>query len=298
MRRSAFSLIEICVVLAIIGVIGSTLGAVLMRQQRFFRGTSELITTRQSVRDALEVLTTDVRGMSVADTARLLTDSAFEFFSTIGISVVCQALSSAEVGVSPAVIGGLTSFASQPDTGDLALFYVDSGPAGERWRRYRIVASGSRSAASTCPSSSGFARAEDAAGKAFAITLASLPDESIHAGSPVRFVRRGRYSLYRASDGEWYLGYRRCNALGPPVCGTVQPVTGPYRAYSRSVDQSGVAFEYFDRSGAVLQSTPLSLARVEIVARAASRQSLFAGGRTWIPSDSARVSVAVRNRLP
>ena len=78
--RSAFSLIEMTVVLVIVGAIGSTIGLLLMRQQRFYRGTSELIATRQSVRDAIEVLTTDIRGMSVADTARLLADSAMEFF--------------------------------------------------------------------------------------------------------------------------------------------------------------------------------------------------------------------------
>ena len=297
-RRAAFSLIEICVVLAIAGVVGSTLGVFLMRQQRFYRGTSELITTRQSVRDALEVLTTDIRGISVADTARLLADSAMEFFSTIGTSVVCGVLSSSEVGLPPAVTGGtLTSFSTSPDTGDLALFYVDSGPVSQRWQRYRIVAFSSRSVATACPSSTGFSHPEDASAKAFAIAFANALDPGIHPGSPVRFVRRGRYSLYRASDGDWYLGYRRCNALGLSVCGTVQPVSGPYRPYNRDVSQSGVAFEYFDRSGAALQGAPLLLARVDVVARAASRQSLFAEGRPWIPADSARVSVAVRNRL-
>jgi type II secretory pathway pseudopilin PulG len=297
-RRAAFSLIEICVVLAIAGILGSTLGVVLMRQQRFYRGTSELITTRQSVRDAVEVLTTDIRGMSVADTARLLADSAMEFFSTIGSSVVCEVLSSSQLTLPPAVTGGtLTSFSTEPDTGDLALFYIDSGPVSERWHRYRILAFSSRSAASSCPSSSGLSRPEDASAKAFGVSLANSLDPGFHPGSPVRFVRRARYSLYRGSDGDWYLGYRRCNALGPSVCGTVQPVSGPYRSYNRDVNQSGVAFQYFDRSGGVLQGSSLSLARVDVVAHAASRQSLFAERGPWIPADSARVSVAVRNRL-
>ena len=298
MIRRAYSLIEICVVLAIAGIVGSTLGVVLLRQQRFYRGTSELITTRQSVRDALDVLAIDIRGISVADTVRLLADSAIEFFSTIGSSVVCEAPSSSQVGLPPAGTGGtLTSFSTVPDTGDLALFYVDSGPVSERWHRYRIVAFSSRSAASVCPSSSGLSRPVDASAKAFAVLFASSLDPGIHPGSPVRFVRRGRYSLYRASDGDSYLGYRRCNAVGASVCGSVQPVSGPYRPYNLDVNQSGVAFEYFDRSGASLQGSPLSLARVDVLARAASRQSLFAEGRLWIPADSARVSVAVRNRL-
>jgi len=291
-----FSLIELTVVLAIVGIIGSTIGLLLMRQQRFYRGTSELITTRQGVRDAIDVLTTDIRGMSVGDTARLLADSAMEFFASVGTSVVCQTLGGAQVGLAP---GELSSFATQPDTGDLAVFYVDSGPSATRWLRYRITAFTARALSTTCPTSSGFARPSDAASgvKAFYLAVDAPLRSDIHAGSPVRFLRRGRYSLYRASDGELYLGYRRCNAVGVSSCGTIQPVSGPYRPYNRDADQSGIAFQYFDRAGARLADAPLSLARVDISARAASRQQLLLDSRRWTPTDSARVSVAIRNRL-
>ncbi|HJQ09656.1 MAG TPA: type II secretion system protein [Gemmatimonadaceae bacterium] len=304
-RRLGFTVIELAVVLAIIGVLGASIGLLLMRQQRFYRGTSELIATRQSVRDAIEVLATDIRGMSAADTVRLLADSAIEFFSSIGSSVACQAVSANQVGLPPAGggkweegRGSLTSFATQPDTGDLAVFYVDSGLVSERWHRYRILGFSSRTLATTCPASSGFSTyaQEASAAKAFSVSLDAPLNAGIHAGSPVQFVRRGRYSLYRASDGDWYLGYRRCNAIGPSVCGPIQPLSGPYRPYNRDVTQSGLGFEYFDRSGATVQ-TPLSLSRVDIVARAAGRPTVSLEGRTWTPRDSARVSVAVRNRL-
>src|SRR5690349_8392925 len=240
MLRRAFSLIELTVVLAIVGIIGSTIGLLLMRQQRFYRGTSELISTRQSVRDAIEVLTTDIRGMSVADTLRLLSDSAIEFFSTIGSSVVCERLGDSEVGLSSSA--SLTSFATQPDTGDVAVFYTDSGPPSQRWQRTRIAGFTARTAATTCPPTSPFSTGSDAgsAASAFFVSLQTPLSPDVHAGSPVRFVRRNRYSLYRASDGEWYLGYRRCNAIGQSNCGTVQPLSGPYRGYSRDANQSGL----------------------------------------------------------
>lgn len=307
MRRRAFSLLELAVVLAIVGLLGSTIGLVLLRQQRFYRGTGELITARESVRDAIEVLTADIRGASVADTARLLADSAIEFFSTIGSSIVCRSLAASEIGLPPLAgsgngeekSDGLTSFATQPDTGDLALFYIDSGPAESRWQRYRIAALGPRALSTACPPSTGFSREADAlsGAKAFAVSLRDPLPAAIHAGSPIRFIRRGRYSLYRASDGAWYLGYRRCNAIGASACGSVQPLSGPYRAYNRDTNRSGLVFDYFDASGGTLLDSPLSLSRVDITARAASRQALLSEGRNWTPSDSARVSVAIRNRL-
>ena len=300
-RRVGFSLLEIMVVVAIVGILGSTVGLLLMRQQRFYRGTSALIVTRQSVRDAIEVLTTDIRGMSVADTARLLADSAMEFFSTVGSSVVCQVSSPSDVGLPPAstLASTLTSFATQPDTGDLAVFYVDSAAPTSHWYRYRIVAFNPRAVSTTCPVSSGFASDADVSSgaKAYAVSLDAPLTGAIRPGSPVRFIRRGRYSLYRASDGDWYLGYRRCNAIGASVCGTIQPLSGPYDSHSTDANRSGLGFQYFDRTGSDARPAPLSLARVDVTARAASRQSLLVEGRQWTPKDSAHVSVAVRNRL-
>jgi hypothetical protein len=114
----------------------------------------------------------------------------------------------------------------------------------------------------------------------------------------VRFIRRGRYSLYRASDGDWYLGYRRCNALGSSVCGAIQPLSGPYRRYSSDPAATGLLFEYFDANGNRLGagSSPLELARVDVTARAESRHHLIVEGRQSTPGDSATMSIAIRNR--
>jgi Tfp pilus assembly protein PilW len=69
--RSGVTLAELAVVLALIGLLGSAIGVTLLRQQRFYRGTAELLHAREGVRDAMELLSTDLRGMSVADTVRL-----------------------------------------------------------------------------------------------------------------------------------------------------------------------------------------------------------------------------------
>ncbi len=299
-NRGGLSLAELVVVVALGGLVAATILGTVTRQQRFYRGASELITVREGVRDALEVLSSDVRGTSVADTVRLATDSAIEFFATIGASVVCQNLGN-EVGLPAPHPSGtsLTIFRTEPDTGDLALFHVDSAGTNERWERRRISGFVLQSLATSCPPSSRLSQQADldAGARGIVVSLSTPLGGDIRPGAIVRFIRRQRYSLYRASDGDWYLGYRRCNAMGVSVCGTVQPVSGPYRAFSRDQRVTGLLFEYFDAFGHALDvaAAPVSLARVDVTARSESGYLLPAGGPFARKiADSATVSVAIR----
>ena len=303
--RCGVTLAELVVVLAMLGLVGSTIGLSLVRQQRFYRGATDLLRSREGVRDAMELLSTDIRGMSVADTVRLLADSAIEFLANVGSSVVCDAQGTTAVGLpglSPRRANALTSFLTQPDTGDIAVFHRDSMEGVSEWEAHRISRLAARPIATTCAASSRFgSQAEatvDAAG--FLLELETPLSSHVGAGAPVRFLRRGRYSLYRASDGSWYLGYRRCNAVGPSTCGAIQPLSGPYRGYSSNPRTTGLLFEYFDRAGAPLASraSPLGLARIDITARAEGGQQIEFDGRPGVPSDSATITIAIRNRVP
>jgi hypothetical protein len=247
-------------------------------------------------------MSTDIRAMSVSDTVRLHADSAIEFFAVIGSSVVCQSLGS-QIGL-PARhsdTNSLSAFLVEPDTGDIATFYIRSAEGRGDWEPHRISGFSSRSLASSCPVSSGFSAQPDldAAMTGFVVALADPPPGGIKAGVPVRFLRRARYSLYRASDGRWYLGYRRCNAVGASTCGPVQPLSGPYRAYSSDPRDSGLDFEYFDAYGQPLgpSDSPLTIARVDISARSDGSERIATSGRTGGISESATISVAVRNRI-
>ena len=303
--RYGVTITELVVVLALLGLIGGTIGVSLARQQRFYRGATELLEAREGVRDAIELLATDIRGMSVTDTVRLLADSAIEFFANVGVSVVCDAMSGTSVGL-PGLSAGrgnaLTSLVTQPDTGDIAVFHRDSIDGASEWERHRINGFAARSIASTCPPASrlGGAAEMSAGGSGFLLELSTPLSSGVRPGAPVRFIRRGRYSLYRGSDGSWYLGYRRCDAIAPSTCGPVQPLSGPYRDYSSNPRNMGLLFEYFDASGArlALGSSPLAIARVDITARAESGQRIDLGGRPRVPSDSATVAIAIRNRAP
>jgi hypothetical protein len=286
-RRGGVTLAEVAVVLALVGLLGGTVGLTLIRQQRFYRGTTELLHAREGVRDAIELLSTDIRGMSTADTVRLLADSAIEFFANIGSSMVCATDGATSVGLPSASSGGgnaLTAFLVQPDTGDVAVFHRDAWDGGTEWERHRITGFAGRAPGTACPG--------------FVLDLATPLSVQVRTGAPVRFIRRGRYSLYHASDGRWYLGYRRCNAVGASSCGAIQPLSGPYRDYSSNPRNTGLLFKYFDASGIRLTpgSSPFAIARVEVTARAESRQRIVVEGRVTAPGDSATVAIAIRNR--
>lgn len=295
------SLAELVVVVALASLVGGAVVVTINRQQLFYRGVSDLYYAREGVRDAMEVMSTDIRGMSVSDTIRLRADSALEFFASIGSSVICQSDGN-QIGL-PAVHSGansLSAFLIEPDTGDIAVFYVRSAEGREEWQRHRIAGFSSRSLTNSCPPSSAFSAQPDLdrALAGFIVTLADPLPGGIKAGAPIRFLRRARYSLYRASDGHWYLGYRRCNAVGASTCGPVQPLSGPYGAYSADARASGLDFEYFDAQGYPLaqSDSPLLLARVDITARSEGWPRKATSGPASANSESATVSVAIRNR--
>jgi prepilin-type N-terminal cleavage/methylation domain-containing protein len=298
--RKGVSLIELLIVLAVGGLVGEVIAATVAGQQRFYKGAAQLQDAREATRDALEVLSTDIRWMSVADTLRLRADSAIELFAAIGNSVVCQVTGN-EIVLPPArpSENSLTSFLMEPDTGDLSLFYSRSERDDERWNRHRIAAFSSRSTGFGCPPTSALGQggSDTPAIGGYVLTLADAPENEIVVGSPVQFVRRVRYSLYHASDGHWYLGYRRCNALGISACGVIQPISGPYRAYSPDSVESGLVFSYFDAKGERLDATasPLSLTRVDISARSERTGALKQARQPGGAQDSATVTVAIRN---
>ncbi len=290
-------MLEIAAALGILGIVGAIVGQTLTRQQRLYRATSESIEVRESVRDALSVLAEEIRSASPSDTVRLMADSALELFTTIGTSVACASLNTTDVGLAPPVSSGtgLTSWQVVPDTGDLAFIYRSAGTAGE-WERYRIRAVSSRSTSVACPSATGLASAAGALSSTYVLTLLPSPP-AVRAGSPVRFERRGRYSLYKSSDAKWYLGYRRCNAIGASVCATIQPLSGYYKSYSADSAKTGLLFRYFDSSNQQLaaQSDPLRISRVQITARALSAVTVNLDGSARAAGDSGSVAAALRN---
>ena len=281
--------------------------ATVVRQQRFYSAASEILITRSQLRDGADILASDIRGASVELFGLpVMTDTAVEMYTVIATSVACSAPSGATIGLPPAsLVSGntLTSTLYQPDTGDVAVVYsIPSGVIDSaQWEVYRIASFSSRALNLVCPASTGFTDAGDAfsGSSAFQLTLATAPSPGVRKGAPIHFVRRARYSFYRSSDGEWYLGYRRCSASAPFTCAAIQPVSGPYRPY-RAGSPPGLTFRYFDSGGSQLGTPAESfrVARVDIVLRGESANAIALTGdsrRTW--RDSILVTVSPRNRL-
>ena len=299
-RERGFGLVELLIALVIAGGMAAAMVATLARQQRFYSSAAAILDVRAQLRDAGDILATDIRGASLSLGTPVRADSALELFTTLGTSVGCTS-AGVSVGLPPTVLtsgANLTSLLALPDTGDLALLYVsDPLTNSAAWETHRIAAFSTRSVASACPASSGFTRIGETGATAYEVTLASIPSASVRPGAPIHFVRRARYSLYRSSDNKWYLGYRRCAAMGPSSCAAIQPVAGPYNGYSPT--QSGLVFRYFDRDGLELPpaSPTEALARVDIVVRGtSSRQANLAGDSRSRYRDSVVISVAPRNR--
>ena len=126
------------------------------------------------------------------------------------------------------------------------------------------------------------------------MTLSVALPATVLVGAPIRFFRPASYSLYQEPSGEWWLGYFSCPAN---ACTQRQPVSGPYRPYVGNGGPNGLAFAYFDSTGAVT-ADPRAVARIDVVARSQSQYNLdVANVRNRKYQDSLGVSIAVRNRI-
>ncbi|HVH68542.1 MAG TPA: type II secretion system protein [Gemmatimonadales bacterium] len=313
--RAGLTLVELMIVVVLLGIVGAGIVSVMLRQQKFVRGTTDLIATRQQIREIAAVLPADLRGISsVGGDIYTMSDSAIEFRSTFGGSVVCVTnVAATWVSTPPITLvrgSTFTSWSGVPQTNDSVLIY-DNGAttkaADDSWQRYALAAVAVQNGSATyCPTTSGLVQAADITplNKMYQFLLTPAPlSATISVGAAIRFFRRVHYRLYQAADGNWYLGYFMCRNGQSPVCNAVQPIGGPFNAYaSPAAGTSGVQFSYFDSTGTALDPTVAAnraaVARIRLVVRGTG-QSLGSlsgmGFQTF--KDSLMVDVGLRNRL-
>ena len=297
-RRAGFTLVELMVAVVLVGIVIGTLVNVIVRQQRFYRGATDVIDTRSQTRQAINLLPGDLRMLSsrLGD-IKVMTDSSILLDATVGTGVACRVgVQSVSLPPMNAARGRFTSWTSPPRVGDdIHIFVNDSGT----FRTHRITDVDSNTV--HCPGGIGdpvIDAAADAGKWRYWVQFAPAPDAFIVAGAPIRITRRVKYSLYQSpADRQWYLGYREQGA-DPNALSAIQPVSGPYRPYAAG-PTSGLSFYYFDGNGNPTADR-FSVARIDVAVRSRTNQRIqIAGMRTDTDghrSDSDSLSIALRNR--
>lgn len=291
--RSGFSLVELIVILALSTIVMGGLMSVLVRQQRFYRGTADLIETRSQIRQAAGIIPSDLRGVStIGGDILAISDTSMIFWATIGQAVACNPTPGALTIVIPplklANNNTLASFTMTPGLGDTVWVYHDGlteAASDDTWKAYGITGDSTTSVL-PCPP---FTGAADATTARYSFQLSSALGPNLSIGTPLRFVRRTRYTLYKAQDNSWYLGY-----CSPDCVGNPQPIAGPFLPAGGGT--AGVSFSYQDAAGAIT-AVPANVAQVSIVVRGQTQGVVDMGGykNTYV-GDSLRFSVAIRNR--
>lgn len=315
-RRSGFTLVELLVTLIIMGGVLGTITTLLVRQQRFYRSTSDMMEARTQVRQAIDMLPADLRGLSSSDLRNgtdiyAASDKAIDFRAITGSSVLCRIPNTTTVVLPPLNLAAgtvLSTWTGALQVGDSLLVYDDSSSASgnndDHWAVYGVsaVATLDPGAANACGTASRFVSAADVtAGRvSYQLTLSPAMTPTISIGAPVRIFHRRRYELYQpsGSTNNWYLGTYECRTS----CGTLTPVSGPFAAYSATAGSSGLSFIYLDSLAGVLPGIPSAvqraqIARITLTARADTRSEVDIPGKARATlRDSLSIDVILRNR--
>lgn len=283
--RSGATLLELLVAFTVASVaLGATV-QLAVRQQRFHGELLAALAHGDQVGQTAALVPVELRGLAPGeDDIAEARDTAVQFRATIASAIACDTAG----GVLLAPPDRTPPVGSQLDTpreGD-SLWYPVVEDSTERWEA-RVV-----TAVSTASGICRVGGVEIFAGAWSGQRLSLDHRPAIVPGIPVRVTRWSRYSVYRAGDGAWYLGFRDWNhTLGR--FNTIQPVSGPFRPPGAA----GLRFAYFDMNGA--QVAPDAAGRRRI-ARIEVTVATDAGvGAPWSQlraASESRATVALRNR--
>jgi hypothetical protein len=288
-----YTLAELIVALSLMGTLAALVLGIVRDHQRMNAGTREVLQTKRSVREALELLVADLRVMASSDIIHF-TDSSITYRAPYGSSAICHIDSARRLITLPATrahaVNGLSGFITGPRRGD-SIFVFDlvdrSTGNDDRWHARLLVAD---PITSVCPlRPAGLARDAGERVQGIGMALGIPLPATVTVGTPVRPFRAATYSLYRSSTGDWMLGFSSC-AGGS--CSIRQPVSGPY--LSRSA--GGLVFRYVDADGRET-GDPSRVARIDVITRSRSTTTIdlpHARGRHFV--DSLAISIALRNR--
>ena len=287
--RHGHTVIEMLVALgtgALVLGLGASIG---FRHQRFHRDVLIAIERAETLDQLVALMPISLRGIAPGEgdiPASGARDTSLEFRATIMGATVCDSGSMTVVAAPLASPLRLSSMLARPEAGDTAWF-LDASQAAETWVPRVIVASVDSMATCRLGTQVPFGTSPRSA---IALRLASAAPPS---ASVVRVTRPWRYSLYRASDGGWYLGAKEWNPAASKF-NTIQPVAGPLS----SATNGGLRFRYLDSLGVTLPTVPPDTRHIAAVEVGFRVDSVIPGKYVHSTTIRGRASVviALRNR--
>jgi len=295
-RPFGITLVELLVTMAVGGVVLSLVAAICVREQRLFADLGAQNATAVQLRDAEAILPIDLRAASAPQgDVREARDTSIELRGLVASAVICDTAQGGAV-LAPASASATTyaGYLTMPDAGDTA-WVLAPGDSSEVWEPYRVAASGSY-AAGACGSLGPRLTSESASSPRALLSLEGFA-AAARLGMPLRVTRPLRYSLYRGTDGRWYLGQRDWSSVTQRFNG-IQPVSGPLLPPAKG----GLEFRYLDSAANVL-ATPVAdtraIAAILVDVRGETRSDVRALGAATSAgprADSATLWILLRNR--
>ncbi len=301
LRRAkvGFTLTEVLVTLMILGIVGTAVFRVLIKQQQSYRDTSSQAGMQRELRLTSSLLPSELRSMSSSGgDVQEMDEDKVTFLANIGSGIVCEKVGNTHIVIPPLNTAGvtMTNWYSQPIPGDSVFLYSDSllkGAEDDAWERRDIVNISQN--ANKCPGLPYTDPTLDAGKSRWMIGIGGNIPDSVRIGAVVRFARPVRYSLYAEASGKWYVGYQEyLNGAWTQT----EAVGGPFNRFiSGDPNPSGLQFRYFDSLGVRLYSVAdrLSVSRMDIYLRTNAGLAAVTERRPNTLLDSVMMRIAVRN---
>ena len=271
--RPGHSLIEAIIAIGVGTIVVGLTAMIGFRHQRFHRDVVIAVERTEQLEQIAALMPISLRSIApgLGDIAPgAARDTSLEFRSALATSVVCDTGHGTVVLAPMQDAPRLNSVLGRPSAGDTAWVLAHDG-AGESWAPRPIT--GVADTLAACPLGGGWPFGPGIL-PALALRFANpLPPPA----AVLRVTRPWRYSVYRASDGAWYLGAKEWN----PTLGrfnTIQPVGGPFASGS-----AGLRFSYRDSAGSVVPAASPETNRIALIEVSIERLGLTA--------------IAIRNRL-
>lgn len=237
-NQAGFSLPELIIVVTLTGVILAATYGVLVTNQRTYTVQNAQIQSQQTVRAAMEILSTELREVS-SNGGDLVSigDHALRARTLRKLGIICSATNplGSKIYVRP--------LGEEFTNTDSIFIFADNNRnlwADDIWLETRVTGVNSH----TCDDGS--------AGQDVNVDLATaiLQDDLVLIGAPVRtYATYDYYVDTWDEDGRWYFFRERA--------GTAQPLVGPLRG------ADGVSFEYLDENENTT-TTPTDVAQIRV----------------------------------